>query len=101
MDLASLKSNVDKLDIGKLKTIPTSLSNLKSKVDKIDIAKLAPVPVDLSKRGDALKRDAVKKMYKSAKIKNIEDKIPNISKLPANATLNARINKIKKKLTWG
>ena len=97
MDLASLKSNVDKLDIDKLKTIPTSLSNLKSKVDKIDIAKLAPVPVDLSKRGDALKRDAVKKMYKNAKIKNIEDKIPNISKLPANTTLNARINKIKKK----
>ena len=34
VDLANLKSNVDKLDIGKLKNVPTNLSNLKSKVDK-------------------------------------------------------------------
>ena len=33
-DLASLKSNVDKLDIDKLKNAPTDLSNLKSKVEK-------------------------------------------------------------------
>ena len=32
VDLASLKSNVDKLDIYKLKNIPSNLSNLKSKV---------------------------------------------------------------------
>ena len=36
-DLASLKFNVDKLDIDKLKNVPTNLSNLKSKVDKLDI----------------------------------------------------------------
>ena len=34
VDLANLKSNVYKLDIDKLKHIPTSLRNLKSKVDK-------------------------------------------------------------------
>ena len=49
VDLASLKSNVDKLDIDKLKNVSTDLNNLKSKVDKLDIDKLAPVPVDLSK----------------------------------------------------
>ena len=47
--LANLKSNVDKLDIDKLKNIPTNLRNLKSKVDKLDIDKLVPVSVDLSK----------------------------------------------------
>ena len=31
---AYLKFNVDKLDIDKLKNVPTNLSNLKSKVDK-------------------------------------------------------------------
>ena len=31
----NLKSNVDKLDIDKLKNVPTNLSNLKSKVDKL------------------------------------------------------------------
>ena len=48
-DLASLKSDVDKLDIDKLKNIPTNLNNLKSKVDKLDGDKLENVPVDLSK----------------------------------------------------
>ena len=31
VDLANLKSNVDKLDIDKLKNVPTNLSNLKSR----------------------------------------------------------------------
>ena len=35
-DLAHLKCDVDKLDIDKLKHIPSNLSNLKSKVDKLD-----------------------------------------------------------------
>ena len=45
-DLANLKSDVDKLDIDKLKNVPTNLSNLKSKVDKLDVDKLVRVPVD-------------------------------------------------------
>ena len=32
--LANLKSDVDKLDIDKLKNLPSNLNNLKSKVDK-------------------------------------------------------------------
>ena len=32
-DLANLKSDVDKLDIDRLKNIPSDLSNLKSKVE--------------------------------------------------------------------
>ena len=36
-NLASLKSEVDKLDIDKLKSLPNSLINLKNKVDKLDI----------------------------------------------------------------
>ena len=44
-NLASLKIEVDKLDINKLKSSPTSISSLKSKVDKLDIDKLAPVPI--------------------------------------------------------
>ena len=39
VDLANIKSDVDKLDIGKLilKNIPNNLSNLKSEVDKLDV----------------------------------------------------------------
>ena len=43
------KTEVDKLNIDKLKNVPTNLSNLTSKIDKSDIDKLTPVPVDLSK----------------------------------------------------
>ena len=43
---ASLKTEVDKIDIDKLKSLPTNLSNLKGKVDKLNLYKLAPVPVD-------------------------------------------------------
>ena len=57
------KSDVDKLDIDKLKNVPTNLSNLKSKVDKLDVDKLVPVPVDLSKLRDVVNMMLLKKMY--------------------------------------
>ena len=95
VDLANLKSSVDKLDIDKLKNVPTNLSNLKSKVDKLDVDKSVPIPVDLSKLSNVVKNDVVKNNVYNAKIKNIEDKIPDISNLAINASLNAKINEIK------
>ena len=62
VDLADLKSNVDKLDIDKLKNVTTNLSNVKSKVDKLDVD-LSAVPVDLSELGDVVKIMLLKKMY--------------------------------------
>ena len=49
VDLSNLKSNVDKLDIDKIKNVLANLSNLKTKADKLDVDKLVPVSVDLSK----------------------------------------------------
>ena len=63
VDLASLKSNVGKSNIDKLKNIPTNLSNLKSKVDKWDVDKLVSVPIDLRKLSDVVKMMLLKKMY--------------------------------------
>ena len=68
---------------------------MKSKVDKLDVDKLVPVPVDLSKLSDVVKNDVVKKDVYNAKIKNIEDKIPDITNLATNTTLNTKINKVK------
>ena len=96
-DLANLKSDVDKLDIDKLKNVPTNLSKLKSKVDKLDVDILVPASVDLSKLSDVVKNVVVKKDVYNAKIKNIEDKIHDINNLATNTTLNAEINKLKKK----
>ena len=77
-----------------MKNVPTNLSNLKSKVDKLDVDKLVSVPVDLSKLSNIVKMMLLKKMY-NAKIKNIEDKIPDITNLATNATLNVKINEGK------
>ena len=95
VDLANLKSNVNKLGIDKLKNVPTNLSNLKSKVDKLDVDKLVPVPVDLRKLSDVVKKDVFKKDIYNSKIKNIEDKTPDITNLAINIFLNAKINEVK------
>ena len=52
---------------------------MKSEVDKLNVDKLVPLPVDLSKLSDEVKNDVVKKDIYNAKIKNIEDKIPDIT----------------------
>ena len=94
IDLANLKSDVDKLNIDKLKNVSTNLSNLKSEVDKLNIDKLVPFSVDLSKLTDVVKNDVVKKDVYNAKIKNIEVKIPDITNLATNASVNAKINEV-------
>ena len=71
VDLASLKSNVDKLDIDKLKNLPAGLRSLKRKIDKLDIEKLETTPCDLSKLSDVVKNDVVEKDVYNVKIKNI------------------------------
>ena len=42
-------------------TLKSNLASLKTEVDKLDIDSLVPVPVDLSKLSDAIKTDDVKK----------------------------------------
>ena len=89
-DLANLKFDVDKLDIDKLTRVPSNLRSLKSKVDK-----LVPIPVDLSKLSDAVKNDVVKKDLYKAKIRDIEDKIPDITNFGTTAAFKTKINEVK------
>ena len=58
VDLANLKSNLDKL-----KNVPTNLNNLKSKVDKLDVDKLVLIPADLSKLSYVVKMMLLNKIY--------------------------------------
>ena len=78
-----------------MKNVPTNLSNLKTEVDKSDVDKLVPGPTDLSKLSDVVKNEFVKKDVYNAKIKNIEDKIPDIINL---AALVDKINEVKNKI---
>ena len=59
---------------------------MKSKIDKL---------CTLSKLSDVVKNNVVKKDAYNAKIKDIEDKIPNITNLATNATLNTKIDEVQ------
>ena len=52
--------NVTGIDTSEL-AAKSDLASLKCEVDKLDIDKLVPVPVHLSKLSDVVKNDAVKK----------------------------------------
>ena len=105
--------NITHVDIPSF-ALKTNLANLKSEVDKLDVDKLKPIPTDLSKLSDVVKNDVVKKtdynklvakvdnintsgLVKktdyNTKISEIEDKIPNISGLPSKTALTT--DKIK------
>ena len=65
---------------------------------KLDIDKLAPVPIDLTKLSNVVKNDAVKKTEYNAKIKSIEDKIPDINNLATKTDLNTKVNEVKNEI---
>ena len=75
--------------------LKTNLANLKTEVDKLDIDKLATVPVDLSKLINVVKNDVVKKtVYDKlvAKVDNID-----INGLVQKANYNTKIIEIEGK----
>ena len=109
VNLSNYATKVDIKNISHVDTssfaLKTNLASLKTEFDKLDIDKLAPVPVDLSKLSDVVKNDVVKKtVYDKlvAKVNNIdtsdfvlktkyetdktelEKKIPDVSNLAKN-----------------
>ena len=95
--------------------LQTNLASLKTEVDKLEIDKLTPVPVDLSKLSDVVKSDVVEKAVYGklvAKVNNIdtsdfvlktkyqtdktelEKKIPNVTDFVKKAKLTELENKI-------
>ena len=115
-------------------TLKKNLASLKTEVDKLDLGKLAPVPVDLSKLSNVVKNDVVKKtvydkligkvnnidtsdfalktkyntdktelekkipdetdFVKQVKLTELENKIPDISNLATKTALTTVENKI-------
>ena len=73
----------------------TDLASLECNVEKLDIDEL---DIDLSKLSNAAKNDVVKKDVYNAKIKNNEDKMPDITNLATNITINAKINEFNGEL---
>ena len=56
-----LSNYAKKADIKNISHADTNLASLKTEIDKLDIDKLVPVPVNLSKLSDSVKNDIAKK----------------------------------------
>ena len=104
-DLSHLKSDVDKLDIDRLKNVLINFSYLKSKVDQLDVDKLVSAPIYLSKLSHVVKNDAFKwdvyllnKIYIMLRSKILQIKYCDIPNLATNTTLNAKINEVENKI---
>ena len=86
VDLANLKLDVDKLDIEKLKNVPTNLNNLKTKVDKLDVDTFTYVNLATN-------------TTLNAKINKVKKEITKITNIATTTALNTKINDIKNKMT--
>ena len=67
VDLSNYATKTDIRNISQVNTssfaLKTNLANLKTEVDKVDIGKLAPAQIDLSKLSVAEKMMLLKKLY--------------------------------------
>ena len=138
VDLSNYATKTDLKNISHIDTsnfaLKINLASLKTEVDKLDIDKLVPVPFDLSKLSDVVKNDDVKKtvydklvakvdnidtsdsalktnyntdktklekkildvtdFVKKAKLNELENKIPHVSSLATKTALTTIENKI-------
>ena len=123
VDLSNYATKVDIKNITHIDTssfaLKTNLASLKTEVDKLGIDKLEPVPVDLSKLSNVVKNDVVKKTvynklvgkvnrvdtdafvlktnYNTDKLE-IENKILNTSDLVKKIDYNTKITEIEGKI---
>ena len=84
--------NVTHADVSSYAT-KTNLAALKSEVDKIDTDKLKTVPTVLSKLSNVVKNDVVKKTDYNTKVTSIENRIARVTKNTVNNL--ADITKLK------
>ena len=71
--------NITHVDVSSFAS-KTNLAALKTEVDKIDVDKLKTTPIDLAKLSNLVKNDVVKKTDYNAKVTSIEGQIAGITK---------------------
>ena len=84
----ALKPKADELDNYKLTNFPTSLNNLETDVDDLDVGRLKTVPVGLKKLSDVVENEIVK----STKFNSLKTKIIDLEKKTPDETTLIRIN---------
>ena len=107
-NLASLRTEVDKLDIDKLEAVPVNLSKLSDAVtkydtDKIELESKIPETSGLVKKANAKiteiegKIPSISGLATNAALTTVENKIPNISSLVKKTDYDTKITEIEKK----
>ena len=71
--------NITHVDVSSFAS-KTNLAALKTEVDKIDVDKLKTAPVDLAKLTNAIENDLVKKLVYNTKVTSIEAQIAGLTK---------------------
>ena len=71
--------NITHVDVSSYAT-KTNLADIKSEVDKIDTGKLKTVPADLAKLSNVVKNDVVKKTDYNTKVTSVENQIAGVTK---------------------
>ena len=71
--------NITHVDVSNFAS-KTNLAALKTEVDKIDVDKLKTVPVDLAKLSNVVNNDIVKKTDYNTKVTSIESQIAGVTK---------------------
>ena len=72
-------TNITHVDVSSFAS-KTNLAALKTEVDKIDADKLKTVPVDLAKLSNVVNNDVVKKAEYNTKVTSIENQIAGVTK---------------------
>ena len=70
--MTSLKPNINKRDIDELQKVPSGFSNLISKVQKLDIGKLETIPIDLSRLSDIIKNELLEILNMMSYLKKLK-----------------------------
>ena len=98
VDLSNYATKEDIKNIMQVDTsgfaLKSNLDNLKTEVDKLDIDKLKPLPDDVSKLSNVVANEVIKKTDYNNKITEIEGKIPDISNLVTKTALTIVENKV-------
>ena len=87
-EFIALKAKVDKLGINKPVNVPTSLNNLKTKVDDLDVGKLKTFPVDSKRLNDVVAKEIVE----NTNFNTLKTKLNSLVKKGYDATTLIHIN---------
>ena len=118
IDLSNYATEIDVKNISHVDTssfaLKTNLANLKTEVDKLDIGKLVAIPIGLSKLSDLAKNDVIKKTEYDKLVIDTSDfvlktkcntdktelinKIPDTSGLVKKANYNTKIAELENKI---